>query len=219
MSETCQHEFQKTERSKVDRIPARGHYDKETVYSIIDKCPLCHIGFEMNGQPFVMPTIHVRDEDVLYFHGANQSRLIKLIQSGARVCMTFTLLDALVVARSVVHNSMNYRSVVSFGKGWKLEDDKDKMRAFQLLTDKLLPGRWEDCKHPTQPEMDMTAVVAIKIEDASAKIRTGPPNDVEGDYDLDYWAGIVPLKSGYEASEDDPRLKEGIELPKYVNGW
>ncbi|MEM9159605.1 MAG: pyridoxamine 5'-phosphate oxidase family protein [Verrucomicrobiota bacterium] len=198
------------------RIPARGHYDRETVYAIIDEAPLCHIGFSMGEQSFVMPTIHVRDGDALYFHGANKSRLIQLIESGAGVCMTFTLLDGLVIARSVVHNSMNYRSVVSFGRGWKLEDDEAKMEAFRLLTDKLLPGRWDDCKLPTQSEMNMTAVVAVKIEDASAKIRTGPPIDVEGDYDLDYWAGVLPLKTVIESPVDDPRLKAGIGLPGYL---
>ncbi len=216
MSETCQQEFPKSERSRVDRIPARGRYDEETVFSIIDAAPLCYVGFAVEGQPFVMPTIHVRDGKRLYFHGANKSRLIQLIELGASVCMTFTLLDGLVVARSVVHNSMNYRSVVAFGSGAKLEKDKDKMRAFRLLSDKLIPGRWEDCKHPTQAELDMTAVVAVTIEDASAKIRTGPPLDVEGDYELPFWAGVAPIETHYGELVNDPRLDSAIPVPGYM---
>ena len=208
--------FTKTERSKIDRIPARGSYDRETVNEIIDEAPLCAISFVKGEQPFVIPTIHVREEGKLYFHGANKSRLIAAMSSGQPLSMCFTLLDGLVIARSVVHNSMNYRSVVAYGTGRLIEDDSVKMHVFQILSDKLMPRRWEDCKHPTQSEMDMTAVVEVTINDASAKIRTGPPVDVEGDYELPYWAGVLPMKVVFGYAESDPRLSSEIVLPDYL---
>jgi len=209
--------FSKSDRSRIDRIPARGAYDRETVFAIVDEAPICTLSFIQKDEPFVIPTIHVREGDRLYFHGATKSRLVGAMSSGQRLAICFTLLDGLVVARSVVHNSMNYRSVVAFGVGRLIENDDDKLRAFQLLSDKLLSGRWEDCKRPTQSEMDMTAVVEVDIEEASAKVREGPPVDVEGDYELPFWAGVLPLKTEYSAPIEDPRLDLGTPLPDYLS--
>lgn len=209
-------QFPKTDRTRLRRLPARGHYDRDTVYSIIDESLICHVGIVDDGQPVVIPTIHARQDDELILHGANASRLLKVIQAGAPLCVTITLLDGLVLARSVFHHSMNYRSVVLFGQGRLVETPAEKLRALETLTEHLMRGRWADARRPTTKELSATTVVAIPIETASAKIRTGPPGDDAEDYELPIWAGVLPTSLTFGAPQADPALTDGIPLPDYV---
>jgi nitroimidazol reductase NimA-like FMN-containing flavoprotein (pyridoxamine 5'-phosphate oxidase superfamily) len=209
-------EFPKTDRNRVRRIPKRGEYDKTTIYQIIDEALICHAGFVQDNQPFVIPTIHARLDDILLLHGAKASRLLKHVQEGNPVCVTITLLDGLVLARSVFHNSMNYRSVVLFGSGRALDTEPEKLRALEALTEHLMPGRWRDARKPNQQELDATTVVAIPIESASAKIRTGPPLDDEEDYQLPIWAGVLPIQQQALTPLNDPRLLDDVALPEYM---
>jgi uncharacterized protein len=211
--------FAKTAQNKVRRMPERGHYDRETIYPIIDEALICHVGFVTDEQPFVIPTIHARHEDILYLHGAKASRLLKHVQAGHPICITITLLDGIVFARSVFHSSMNYRSVVLFGSGQVLENDAEKLVAMEILTEHIARGRWADARQPTQKELDSTTVVAVPIASASAKIRTGPPGDDEEDYALPIWAGVLPLPPQPLAPIDDPRLSDGIAAPEYITRY
>lgn len=208
--------FPKTQQNKVRRLPQRGHYDKDTVYAIVDEALICHVGFVDDDQPYVIPTIHARDEDTLYLHGAPASRLLKQAAAGQPLSIAVTLLDGIVFARSVFHHSMNYRSVVLFGHGRILESDADKLRALRVLTERIARGRWDDARQPTQQELDATTVVAVAIENASAKSRSGPPVDDEEDYALPIWAGVLPLAQQAAAPVDDPKLKASIAVPEYV---
>ncbi len=208
--------FPQTERNRIRRLPKRGAYDKETIYGIVDAAPICHVGFVDHGQPVVIPTIHARRGDKLFLHGAPASRLLKHIQRGAPVCVTVTLLDGLVLARSVFHHSMNYRSAVIFGRGRLLEEDAEKLAALEAITEHVMPGRWADARQPTTAELRATTVVEIAIEEASAKARTGPPVDDEEDYGLPVWAGVLPTALTYAAPIPDPRLRAGIEPPDYL---
>lgn len=208
--------FPQTDLNRVRRIPQRGAYDKETIYGIIDAAPICHVGFVDGGQPVVIPTIHARRDDRLFLHGAPASRMLKHIQSGAPLCVAITILDGLVLARSVFHHSMNYRSVVLFGRGRLLEDDEEKLAALETITEHVLPGRWADARQPNRRELQATSVVEIVIEQASAKVRTGPPGDDEEDYALPVWAGVLPVKLAYGDPVPDPLLAEGIEPPGYL---
>jgi len=209
--------FPKTELNSVHRLPQRGQYDKETIYRIVDEAKICHVGFAVDGQPFVIPTIHARDGDMLYLHGAKASRLLKHIAEGHPVCVTITLLDGLVLARSVFHSSMNYRSVVLFGCGTVVEEDAAKLHALEVLTNQLVAGRWEDARKPTPKELNATTVVALSLESASAKIRVGPPSDDEEDYALPIWAGVLPLRQQALELAPDPRLNAGIPAPEYLS--
>lgn len=211
--------FAKTAQNKVRRMPERGHYDRETIYPIIDEALICHVGFVADDQPFVIPTIHARHEDTIYLHGAKASRLLKQVQAGNPICITITLLDGIVFARSVFHSSMNYRSVVLFGKGQVLETDDEKLAALEVLTEHIARGRWMDARQPSQKELDSTTVVAVPIESASAKIRTGPPGDEDEDYALPVWAGVLPLPSQPLAQLDDPQLRAGITAPDYITRY
>lgn len=211
--------FAKTAQNKVRRMPERGHYDRETIYPIIDEALICHVGFVADDQPFVIPTIHARHEDTIYLHGAKASRLLKQVQAGNPICITITLLDGIVFARSVFHSSMNYRSVVLFGKGQVLETDDEKLAALEVLTEHIARGRWMDARQPSQKELDSTTVVAVPIESASAKIRTGPPGDEDEDYALPVWAGVLPLPSQPLAPLDDPQLRAGITAPDYITRY
>jgi uncharacterized protein len=208
--------FEKTSLNKVRRIPERGHYDAGTIYPIIDEALICHVGFIENGQPFVIPTIHARREDKLFLHGAKASRLLKYIASGEPLCITITLLDGLVLARSTFESSMNYRSVVIFGQGRILETYFEKEAALTVLTEHLVKGRWNDTRPPTTKELDATTVVEVEILSASAKIRTGPPVDVDEDYELPIWAGVLPIQQQYLAPIDDPKLADGLTPPENI---
>ena len=208
--------FEKTKRNQVVRLPERGFYDRETIYPIIDEAIFCHVGFVQDNQPFVIPTLHARQGDNLLLHGATTSRLIKHAQAGNQLCITITLLDGLVLARSVFHHSANYRSVVLFGAGYLIEDYEEKIRAMETFTEKILPGRWSDARQPNPIELKATSIVAIPIESASAKVRTGGPKDDAEDYQLPVWAGVLPIKQQIGSPQADSQLAENIAIPDYI---
>ncbi len=205
--------YTKSSLNRVRRMPERGHYDAETIYPIVDEAIICHVGIIDEGRPIVIPTIHARIDDTIVFHGAPASRLLKQIQSGAPLCVTVTLLDGLVLARSAFHSSMNYRSAVLFGTGQLVEDAAEKAHAFEVITQHVAQGRWQDVRPMTQAEMNSTTLVRMQIEEASAKIRTGPPKDDEADYALPIWAGVLPLALQPGTPIADPRLGQGIATP------
>ena len=209
-------EFPQTDLNKVKRIPKRGQYDKKTIYEIVDEALICHVGFVFEDQPFVMPTIHVRIDDTIYLHGAVANRMLTHIKAGNNVCLTMTLIDGIVFARSVFHHSMNYRSAVLFGKGRVIADYDEKWKVFQALTEHIAKGRWNDARKPTEQETNVTTIVAIDIESASAKIRTGPAKDDEEDYTLPIWAGVMPVQMQFGEPISDERLINGVVAPKYV---
>lgn len=209
-------DFEQEPRNRVRRIPERGHYDKATIYAIVDEALICHVAFAVDGQPFVVPTIHARMGDELILHGAKASRLLKHIEAGHPVSVAITLLDGLVMARSVFHSSMNYRSAVIFGAGRVLASDDEKLAALEALTEHLARGRWQDARRPTALELNATTVVALAIDSASAKVRTGPPNDDAEDYALPIWAGVVPLQQTPLPLQPDPKLAAGIVAPDYL---
>jgi len=180
-------------RSHVRQLGARAHYERETIYPIIDAAPLCHVGFEIDGQPYVIPSLHARDRDAILLHGAPDSRLVRHLCAGHPVCVSFTLLDGWVLGRAACSHSMNYRSVVLFGAARPVTSPAQKLRALELLTEHMLPGRWQEVRPPSEEDLCQTAVVAIDIEEASAKVRTGPPVDSGADRTPDIWAGVVPL--------------------------
>ncbi len=182
-----------TKRSTVKRIPKRGHYDRETIDAILDEAIICHVGFVVEGQPYVIPTGFARVDDVIYIHGSAASRMLRELSKGVEVCVSVTLLDGLVLARSAFHHSMNYRSVVILGKAELVTDETEKMTALEALTDHFVPKRWKDVRPPTTLEMKATSVLKLPLTEASAKIRTGPPVDDEADNALDVWAGVIPI--------------------------
>ena len=207
--------FEKTARNKVKRIPDRGHYDKETLYKILDDTCICHVGFVMEGQPFVIPTIYGRKGNTLYLHGATTSRMLKILETGAPVCLTVTHVDGLVLARSTFHHSMNYRSAVVFGTA-RLVDAEKKVEALEIITEHILKGRWEESRQPNAKELKATSVLAVEIEQASSKIRTGPPGDEKEDYELPIWAGVIPMKTVYGEPEADPLGNPSLDIPESV---
>lgn len=209
----------KTTRTQVKRVPKRGHYDQETVYSILDAGLICHVGFAMEGQPFVIPTAYGRLDNRLFIHGSPASRMLKSLQQGIEVCVTVTLLDGLVLARSAMHHSMNYRSVVLFGTAELVSEREEKLKALYAFTENVMRGRWAETREPNEQELQATTVLALPIEEASAKIRTGPPVDDVADYDLPHWAGVIPL--GMKVGEPivDPKLAEGIGVPGHVEQY
>jgi nitroimidazol reductase NimA-like FMN-containing flavoprotein (pyridoxamine 5'-phosphate oxidase superfamily) len=203
-------------RTRVRRVPKRGHYDRETAYAILDEALYCHLGFVHDEQPYVIPTLHARLGDAVYVHGSSASRAIRTLAGGVPACLTVTLVDGVVLARSVFNHSMNYRSVVILGEARKVDDPKEKVVALERFTDQLLPGRWADVRPPNRKELKATTILSIPIDEFSAKVRTGPPGDDEEDYALDVWAGVLPLRLQALAPVDDPRLRRGLRPPKYV---
>lgn len=204
-----------TSRNKVKRIPKRGHYDQETVYKILDAAYLCHVGFCVDGQPFVIPTSYGREGDKIYLHGATTSRMLKALENGIQVCLTVTHLDGLVLARSTFHHSMNYRSAMVFGTATLVGEDQ-KMHALEVITENILQGRWDESRQPNAKEMKATSVLQLDIEQASAKIRTGPPGDEKEDYELPIWAGVVPITMEYGEPIRDEVLPDSIHLAQSV---
>lgn len=202
-------------RNKVKRVPDRGHYDKETVYAILDAGYLCHISFVMDDQPFIIPTLYGREDDKLYIHGANTSRLIKHLDKGVAMSLAVTHVDGIVLARSAFHHSMNYRSVVVFGHARKVPD-AGKENALYIISESVLKGRWNESRLPNAKELKATTVLETEIEQASAKIRTGGPRDEKEDYALDIWAGVLPLEVRKLPPVSDELLKEGVELAPSV---
>ena len=205
-----------TERSQLRRLPNRGSHERELIHSILDAGLLAHVGFQISGQPFVIPTLYGREGDTLYLHGSAASRMLHELEGGVPACVNVTLVDGLVLARSAFHHSMNYRSVVVFGTARKIEELAAKMRALRAISEHVIAGRWDDVRRPSEKELQATTVLALSIEEASSKIREGPPLDDEEDYALPVWAGVVPLRLGAGAPVPDPRLKAGVEAPQYV---
>ena len=208
-----------TERTKLKRLPKRGHFDRETVYGILDEGFICHVGFAPQGQPFVIPTGYARVDDKLYIHGSQASRMLRTLSGGVDACVTVTIVDGLVLARSAFHHSMNYRSVVIFGRAEIVEDREQKISALVALSEHIVRGRWADVREPNEEELIKTTVLELPLVEASAKIRTGPPLDDEEDYALPIWAGVIPLSLVAGEPIKDPRLTQGIEVPEYARNY
>jgi uncharacterized protein len=208
--------FTPTERTQVKRLPKRGMYDRETVFKILDEAFVCHVGFVVDGQPYVIPTNFGRVGETLYLHGSAASRMLRTLSEGIPVCVTVSLIDGLVLARSAFHHSVNYRSVVILGTARLVEDPTEKMEALRLFTEHIMKGRWEQIRWPTELELKGTTVLALPIEEVSAKVRTGDPKDDEEDYELPIWAGVLPLPVVPAAPIPDTRLKAGIAAPENV---
>jgi nitroimidazol reductase NimA-like FMN-containing flavoprotein (pyridoxamine 5'-phosphate oxidase superfamily) len=208
--------FTQTERTKLKRLPKRGHFDRETVYGILDEGFICHVGFAPEGRPVVIPTGYARVDDKLYIHGSQASRMLRTLSEGVDACVTVTLIDGLVLARSAFHHSMNYRSVVIFGRATLVEEREEKLAALLALSEHIVRGRWAEVREPNEQELRQTTVLSLALVEASAKIRTGPPLDAEEDYALPVWAGVLPLRLETGEPIDDPRLPEGIDVPEYV---
>jgi len=209
-------DFPRTDRTTLKRLPKRGVYDRESVYGILDEGFICHVGFAVDGKPFVIPTGYARVDDRLYIHGSQASRMLRTLAGGVDVCVTVTLLDGLVLARSAFHHSMNYRSVVIFGRATLVEDKEAKAAALFAFSEHVIPGRWAEVREPTQQELTATTVLSLELAEASAKVRGGPPIDDEEDYTLPVWAGVLPLHLGAGEPIKDPRLTSAIETPSYI---
>jgi nitroimidazol reductase NimA-like FMN-containing flavoprotein (pyridoxamine 5'-phosphate oxidase superfamily) len=214
MSDTLQ-----TERTKVRRLPARGAYDRDTINAIIDEALICHVGFVVEGKAAVIPTIHWRDGERLYLHGSVASRMLRSLDRGVEACVTITLLDGLVMARSAFHHSMNYRSVVVYGIAQPVTDREEKLRALDVLVEHVCAGRTRDARPPNEQELRQTIVLSLPIDEASAKVRTGGPGDDEEDYVLPIWAGVIPLKLVAQSPISDERLTNGIPIPDYATDY
>jgi uncharacterized protein len=208
-----------TPRTRVVREADRAVYDRETVYHILDEGFLCHAGFVVDGQPFVIPTSYGRKDASLYLHGSAASRMLRQIKEGVPVCITVTLLEGLVLARSIFNHSMNYRSVVILGKACLLDDPEEKLEALRILSEHILPGRWADSRQPSERELKATSVLRVAIEEFSAKVRQGPAIDDEDDYAFPTWAGVVPLEMVAGAPIGDARLLPGQEAPSYATSY
>lgn len=208
-----------TPRTRVVREAHRGVYDRETVYRILDEGFLCHVGFVTDGQPFVIPTSYGRKDASLFIHGSAASRMLRNMKDGVPVCVTVTLLEGLVLARSIFNHSMNYRSVVVLGKATLVDDPQEKLEALRLLSEHIIPGRWDDSRQPNAIELKQTSVLRLPIEEFSAKVRLGPAIDDEEDYSFPTWAGVIPLEMTAGAPIDDSRLLPGQEAPEYVRHY
>jgi uncharacterized protein len=208
-----------SQRTTVKRIPKRANYESETIYQILDEGLVCHIGFVADGQPVVIPTAYGRIDDTLYIHGSPASRMLKTLQQDFDICVTVTLIDGLVLARSAFHHSMNYRSVVVFGKATLVEDAEQKLAALKAFTEHVILGRWEEVRSPNRQELAGTIVLSLPLTEASAKIRTGEPIDDEADYQIPVWAGQIPLKLTAATPINDSRLDSSIELPTYAKKY
>lgn len=203
--------YQATSRTRVARLPKRAVYDKAQVHAILDEGFLCHVGFIVEGQPYVIPTGYVRAGEKLYLHGSAASRMLRQLDQGIDVCVTVTIVDGFVLARSVFHHSMNYRSVVILGTGRLVEEREEKLEALRHFTNHIVPDRWEEARQPSDQELKSTSVLVLPLEEVSAKVRTGPPLDDEEDYALPVWAGVVPIHLQVEQSVPDGRLSAEIQ--------
>jgi uncharacterized protein len=211
--------FSVTERTRVIREPQRGVYDRDAIYKILDEGFICHVGFAIDGQPFVIPTMYARVGDAIYFHGSAASRMLRNVSAGVSVCVTVTLVDGLVLARSVFNHSMNYRSVVALGKATLVDAGAEKLEALHGFTEKILPGRWDEARQPNEKELKATSILRLELTEVSAKVRMGPPEDDAEDYALGIWAGVLPmgLKSGEPIR--DERCDEAIAVPRYLAAY
>jgi uncharacterized protein len=205
-------QFARTARTRVRRLPKRGHYDRETVHAILDAGIICHVGYVLDGQPYVTPTCHWRHGDRLYWHGSSASRMLRHLKQGVPACVTVTHLDGFVLARSGFHHSINYRSVMALGTPQALPDEA-KLEALRDFVERLFPGRWDELRPPTAQEIKATTVLWMDLDEVSAKVRTGPPVDDEEDYALPVWAGVLPVGTAIGRPQADPRLGAGIQPP------
>ena len=212
-------ELSRTDRTTLRRLPNRGVYDRVSIHSILDEGLICHVGFVVDGQPYVIPTIHVRVGEKLFFHGSPASRMLRTLEQGVEACVTVTLLDGLVLARSAFHHSMNYRSAVVFGTAMPVESSEEKLRVLRALSDHLIKGRWQEVRSPSPSELKGTLVLSLPIDEASAKVRAGPPVDDEDDYGLPVWAGVLPLKIVATEPVADTRLPQDIAPPSYITRY
>lgn len=211
--------FSPTGRTKLRTIPQRGDYSAETIYKILDDSFICHVGFSFENQPFVIPVAFGRKDNKIYFHGGKGSRLFKTIKHDTEICITVTIVDGLVLAKSAFHHSVNYRSVVIFGKAEELISGESKLQALEIIMDHLLPGRWKDVRNPNEKELNATTVLSLNLDEASAKIRTGPPNEEVDDLNLNIWSGVIPfnLKPGNPVPVED--LNQNLKEPDYISDY
>ena len=205
-----------TERSQLRRLPNRGSHELETIHKILDAGFLAHVGFSVDGQPFVIPTLYGREDDHLFLHGSAASRMLRTLESGAPACVTVALVDGLVLARSAFHHSINYRSVVAFGTCRVVPETSAKLHALTTISEHLIRGRWNDVRPPNEKELKATSVLRFDIDEASAKVRVGPPADDEVDYVLPVWAGVLPVRMAAGDPAPDERMEKAIEVPDYV---
>ena len=212
-------DFEKTKQNTVQRAPKRAVYDRETVDQLFDQAWFCHVGFGGEFGPTIIPMFHARLDDQILFHGATTSRLMTGLASGAPICLSVAMVDGLVLARSLFHHSLNYRSAVAFGHGHAITDPPTRERAFQAISDKIMPGRWDDARPPNQQESKATLICAVKIESASAKIRVGGPIDDEEDYELNVWAGVIPIQEQLASPIVDPASKRKVPVPAYLEAF
>jgi nitroimidazol reductase NimA-like FMN-containing flavoprotein (pyridoxamine 5'-phosphate oxidase superfamily) len=210
-------QFTPTERTTVRRLPERGHYDRELVHGIVDEALTCHVGFSIDGRPWVVPTIHTRVDDDLYLHGSVANHMLRSLSGGIETCVTITLIDGLVLARSAFHHSMNYRSVMIFGVATKVDDGPEKERALHALVEHVARGRMTDARPPNDIEMRKTLVLKLPIDEASAKVRTGGPIDDEEDMALPIWAGVLPCTTTFGAPRPEPEI--AVAVPDYVTNY
>jgi uncharacterized protein len=211
--------FELSRRNRLVRHPERGQYDRESVYEIVDQAMLCHVGFVQDGLPYVIPTLHARDGDRLLLHGSSVSRMIRHLGAGNPASVAITLVDGLVLARSVFNHSINYRSAVLFGYGQAITDADEKTRALYRFMERQLPGRWDDVRQPTDQELKATGVVALPLDSASAKVRSGPPKDEPEDLDIPVWAGVLPVHQVFGALEAAPDANVERGVPGYLQAF
>jgi nitroimidazol reductase NimA-like FMN-containing flavoprotein (pyridoxamine 5'-phosphate oxidase superfamily) len=209
----------RTPRVRVKRVPKRGVYDRAQIDAILDEALVCHLGFVFDGQPYVIPMLHARVGDVVYIHGSTASRLVRTLAGGAPCSLTVTLLDGIVLARSAFHHSANYRSVTVLGQARLVASDDERLRALEAFSDHLVPGRWAVVRPPNRKELKATQVLALALDEASAKVRTGPPVDDDEDMDRDVWAGVLPLALQVLDPLADPQLDARVAMPEHVTSW
>ncbi len=209
-------ELNPTKRTKINRQPKRASFNPDTIYKILDETFICHIGFSIDNQVYIIPTLFGRKDDMIFIHGSINSRMLKSFEKGEDICVSVTLVDGIVLARSAFHHSINYRSVIIFGKPEPVTSEQSKIEALKTIMEHMVPGRWEEVRKPYDKELSLTSVYSLKINEASAKIRTGPAVDDKEDLDLNVWAGVLPLKMTAEKPIDNPDLKENILLPDYL---
>lgn len=212
-------EIAPTKRTKIKRLPKRGNFERETIYKILDEAFVCHVGFTIDEQPFVIPTGYARVGDSLIIHGSSASRMMRALSWEKEICVTVTLVDGIVLARSAFHHSMNYRSVVVFGKAKLIENKEEKLKALEALTEHIVPQRWREVRPPNESELKATTVLSLSIEEASAKIRAGSPVDDQADYDLDVWAGVIPLKIAAGEPITDEKSNGEVSIPAYITDY
>lgn len=205
-----------TERTKLKRISKRGIYSKKAINDILDETFVCHLGFVINNQPYVIPTCYGRKNNKIYFHGSRESRMLKYLQKGSEVCINITIVDGIVLARSAFHHSINYRSVVIFGKPVEIKEPDEKTEALRIITRHIIPGRWNDVRKPNKKELDITSVFSLKLDEVSAKIRTGGPSDEKTDMELNIWAGVLPLTIIPGTPSADSSVNKNITFPQYL---